>query len=83
MNITSKYKFCNGGGMDGRTVGRTYERSEGWNLFGTCDIMKMRAFTCTGKVRLEEHIKCIKDYRIRAQTMAQPEDIKRQVNLKK
>ena len=53
------------------------------NLIGTRDIMKMRALSGTGKVGLEEHIKCIKDYRIRAQTMAQPEDIKRQVNLKK
>jgi len=38
--------------------------------------MKMRALSGKGKVGLEEHIQYIKDYRIRAQSMVQPEDFK-------
>ena len=45
-------------------------------LFGTRDIMKMTALEGKGKVGLREHIKYVKDYRIRAQSMVQPEDIK-------
>ena len=36
----------------------------------------MRALTSTGKVVLEEHIKYIKNYRLRAQSMVQPEGIR-------
>ena len=36
------------------------------NLFGTWNIMKMRALTGTVKVGLKEHIKYLKDYRIKA-----------------
>ena len=43
-------------------------------LFGTRDIMKMTALEGKGKVGLREHIKYVKDYRIRAQSMVQPED---------
>ena len=45
------------------------------NLFATRDIMKMRALMGKGKVGLEEHIKYVKDYRVKAQSMVQPEDI--------
>ena len=39
------------------------------NFFGTQDIVLMRALTGMCKVELEEHIKYVKDYRIRAQSM--------------
>ena len=45
------------------------------NLFSTRDIMKMRALKGKGNVGFEEHIKYVKDYRVKAQSMVQPEDI--------
>ena len=45
------------------------------NLFSTRDIMKMRALKGKGKVGLEEHIKYVKDNRVKAQSMVKPEDI--------
>ena len=38
--------------------------------------MKMRALKGEGKVGLEEHIKYIKEYRVKAHSMVEPEDIK-------
>ena len=39
------------------------------NLFRIRDIMKIRALTITVKVGLEEHIKYVMDYRVRAQSI--------------
>ena len=53
------------------------------NLFSSRDIMKMRALKGKGKVGLEEHIKYIKEYRVKAHSMVDPEDIKEKSNRKK
>ena len=39
------------------------------NLFRIRDIMNIRALTITVKVGLEEHIKYVMDYRVRAQSI--------------
>ena len=51
-------------------------RSTIQSLFGLRDVMKMRALSGRGKVGLEEHVKYVKEFRIKAQSMVEPTESK-------
>ena len=50
------------------------------NLFSLRDIMKMRALDGRGKLGLEQHIRYIKEFRVKAQSMIDPVEIKDKSN---